>query len=86
MKLPFTWADTAKCEPDIQCTDRDYKKEKGKRGRGQRAGQYAYQISFQASFLHVQENSYSHVMFTKRDCIVSFEECLGNSKPLINIC
>lgn len=35
MKLPFTWAETAKCEPDSQCLDRDYKKEMGKRQRGE---------------------------------------------------
>lgn len=75
MKLPFTWVDTAKCEPDIQCIDRDYKKEMGKRQAGEAEGREQGNMLtrfFQAPFLHVQENSYSRVMFTKRDCIVSF--------------
>lgn len=30
MKLPFTWVDANKCEPDSQCIERDYKKEMGR--------------------------------------------------------
>lgn len=45
-KLTFIWAATDRCEPDIQCTDRNYKKdmrvEAGKKGSGHGAGQYIY--------------------------------------------